>query len=140
MGSGPDTLVVIHGGPGFTMDYLAADLEPLAEHHTLLFNDQRGTGRSTLVTDSAALDAQRFVDDLEALRRHLSLGSVNLLGHSWGAAIAALLAREPGLSNDPVSPTSDRARLVRSSPLDHQQSALPRPISKFLTAGTSARG
>ena len=39
-----------------------------------------------------ALDAQRFVDDLEALRRHFRLERVSLLGHSWGAAIVALYA------------------------------------------------
>jgi len=36
----------------------------------LLFYDQRGAGRSTLVSDSAGLDAQRFADDLEAVRKH----------------------------------------------------------------------
>ena len=49
LGSGGDTLVVLHGGPGFSMDYLIDDLTPLAERHTLIFYDQRGSGRSTLV-------------------------------------------------------------------------------------------
>ncbi len=93
-GSGADTLIVIHGGPGLTLDYLAADLEPLAARHALVFYDQRGTGRSSLVTDSAALTADRFADDLEALRRHLRLERMNLLGHSWGAGIVALYARK----------------------------------------------
>ena len=92
VGAGRDTVVVLHGGPGFTMSYLAADLEPLAARHVLLFYDQRGTGRSTLVTDSTALDAQRFADDLETLRRQFKLQRLTLLGHSWGAAVAALYA------------------------------------------------
>lgn len=91
-GSGPATIVVLHGGPGFTMDYLADDLFPLAERHTVVFYDQRGTGGSTLVTDPAALDAQRFADDLEAVRRHFGLRTLTLLGHSWGAGVAALYA------------------------------------------------
>ena len=70
IGNGPRTVVVLHGGPGFTMDYLAEDLTPLADTHTVVFYDQRGTGRSTLVSDAAALDAQRFADDLEAVRRY----------------------------------------------------------------------
>jgi proline iminopeptidase len=94
VGSGPDTLIVIHGGPGFTMDYLAADFEPLAARHTLVFYDQRGTGRSSLVSDSLALAAAAFADDLEAIRRHLRLDRVNLLGHSWGAGIVALYAQK----------------------------------------------
>jgi proline iminopeptidase len=91
-GTATDTIVVLHGGPGFSMDYLAADLEPLAARHALLFYDQRGTGRSTLVTDSASLDAQRFADDLEAVRSRFKLERLTLLGHSWGAAVAALYA------------------------------------------------
>lgn len=92
VGTGRDTVVVIHGGPGFNMEYFAADLAPLAEKHTLLFYDQRGTGRSTLVSDSSALDAQRFADDLEALRAHFRLERLTMLGHSWGAGVTALYA------------------------------------------------
>lgn len=92
LGSGPDTVVVIHGGPGFTMDYFLEDLRPLAADHVLLFYDQRGTGGSTLVSDSAALVAERFVDDLDAIRKHFGNKRLNLLGHSWGTAIAALYA------------------------------------------------
>lgn len=92
VGTGRDTVVVLHGGPGFSMSYLAADLEPLAARHVLLFYDQRGTGGSTLVTDSTALDAQRFAEDLEALRIQFGLERLTLLGHSWGAAVAALYA------------------------------------------------
>lgn len=94
VGTGRDTLIVIHGGPGLTLDYLAADFEPLARRRALVFYDQRGTGRSTLVSDSAALTGAVFAEDLEALRRHLRLERVNLLGHSWGAGIVALYAQE----------------------------------------------
>ena len=93
VGSGRDTLVVIHGGPGFNSDYFAHDLDPLTRQgHALLFYDQRGTGRSTLVSDSSGLDGQRFAEDLEAVRRHFSLERVTMLGHSWGAGIVALYA------------------------------------------------
>ena len=94
LGSGPDTLVIIHGGPGFTMDYFLEDLAPIAEHHALLFYDQRGAGRSTLVSDSISLTAQRFVEDVEAIRKHFSIERFELLGHSWGTAIAALYAMQ----------------------------------------------
>jgi proline iminopeptidase len=89
-GSQRDTLVVLHGGPGFTLSYLADDLAPLAARHTLIFYDQRGAGRSSLVRDSLFLHAGRFVDDLEAVRVHFGLTYLALLGHSWGAAVAAL--------------------------------------------------
>jgi proline iminopeptidase len=94
IGSGPDTVIVIHGGPGFTMDYFYEDLRPLASGHTLFFYDQRGTGRSTLVSDSAALGADQFVADLESIRRHLNTDKLTLFGHSWGATVAALYAQQ----------------------------------------------
>jgi proline iminopeptidase len=68
------------------MDYLLQDLAPLAVNHTLLFYDQRGTSRSTLVSDSVSLDAQRYVDDLEAIRKHFGFERLTLLAHSWGSA------------------------------------------------------
>lgn len=92
VGTGRDTVVVLHGGPGFSMDYLAADLEPLTARHVLLFCDQRGTGRSTLVSDSSSLDAQRFAEDLEAVRKQFGLERLTLLAHSWGGGVAALYA------------------------------------------------
>lgn len=92
VGSGPDTVVVIHGGPGFTMDYLLEDLRPLATNHVLIFYDQRGTGGSTLVSDSVSLTAQRSVEDLDALRKHFRIKRLNILGHSWGTAIVAMYA------------------------------------------------
>ena len=92
VGTGEDTIIVLHGGPGFTQDYLAADLERLAVQHALLFYDQRGAGKSTLVTDSAKLAGPRFAEDIEALRRHFALSQVTLLGHSWGSGVAVLYA------------------------------------------------
>jgi len=91
-GAGRDTIVVLHGGPGYSMAYLAPDIEALAQHHTLIFYDQRGSGRSSLMTDSASLDAERFADDLEAVRAHFKLEKLTLFAHSWGAAVAALYA------------------------------------------------
>jgi proline iminopeptidase len=92
VGTSRDTVVVLHGGPGFNMEYFAKDLTPLTTSHALLFYDQRGAGRSSLVTDSADLDGQRFAEDLEAVRQHFGLHRMVLLGHSWGAGVAALYA------------------------------------------------
>ena len=93
VGSGRDTLVVLHGGPGFSGDYFGHDLDALVSRgHALLFYDQRGAGRSTLVKDSAGLDGGRFAEDLEAVRRHFRFSRVTMLGHSWGAGVVALYA------------------------------------------------
>jgi proline iminopeptidase len=93
LGPGRDTVVVIHGGPGLSFEYFGHELDPLASRgHALLFYDQRGGGRSTLVSDSAGLQASRFAEDLEAVRRHFKLARLNTLSHSWGPAIIALYA------------------------------------------------
>jgi proline iminopeptidase len=68
VGTGNEPVVLINGGPGFTSDYLADDLTTMARSHSLLVYDQRGIGRSTLVSDAAALAAQRYAEDLEAIR------------------------------------------------------------------------
>ena len=94
VGSGPDTVVVLHGGPGFHMNYLVPDFVPLAAHHTLLFYDQRNAGRSTLFTDTARANVRLLVSDLEALRRRFGIARLTLLGHSWGALLAGLYAAE----------------------------------------------
>jgi proline iminopeptidase len=75
------------------MRYLEPELQPLAARHVLLLYDQRGSGRSTLVTDSA-LDARHFADDLEAIRAHFHLQRLTLFAHSWGAGVAALYAKQ----------------------------------------------
>jgi pimeloyl-ACP methyl ester carboxylesterase len=59
VGSGKDTIVVLHGGPAFNSNYLVAPLEPLATGstgHAMLFYDMRGRGRSELV-DTARISA-----------------------------------------------------------------------------------
>src|SRR4051812_3661863 len=93
-GVGSDTVVVVHGFPGFDHAYLAADLAPLARGRRLIFYDLRGGGRSSPVSDDSALGLASHVRDLEALRQALGLERMELLGHSGGAAIAAGYAAE----------------------------------------------
>jgi len=128
-GAGPDTLVVIHGGPGFTMDYFLDDLTPLARNRVLVFYDQRGIGGSTLVSDSLALTGERYAEDLEALRKHFGMAKVNVLGHSWGAGVVALYAqRHPGRIG--------RVLLVGAMPLT--QGALVKAFGAMAAARDSA--
>lgn len=86
-------LVLCHGGPG-----LWDDLEPVVRDVSDLVSvhryDQRGGGRSS---DTRPYSVSRFVEDLEALRRHWDYEAWILGGHSWGASLAlAYAARYPG--------------------------------------------
>lgn len=94
IGRGRDVVVCLHGGPGLNMASGCLDAEPLAKGRTLIMYDQRGSGRSELVSDSRLLTPSHHVRDLEALRQHFGIGRMTLLGFSWGAGLAALYAME----------------------------------------------
>jgi proline iminopeptidase len=91
-GSGPDTVVVMSGGPGLSYRYMAPDLGPLAHGRTVIYFDQRGSGNSTVVYDPAQLAPALQVADLDAVRRHFGIGKMALAGHSSGAVFAAMYA------------------------------------------------
>ncbi|MFD5770343.1 alpha/beta fold hydrolase [Streptomyces sp. NPDC127049] len=88
-------LLCLPGGPLQDSAYLG-DLGGLAAHRTLIRLDLRGTGASAVPEDPASYRCDRLVGDVEALRAHLGLDTVDLLGHSAGANLAALyLTRHP---------------------------------------------
>jgi proline iminopeptidase len=91
LGEGKDTIVVIHGG-GFGSSYLVPDLTPLAAHHTLLFFDQPGTGFSSVVKDTARLNINRFVQDVEIVRKYFHFQKVKMLAHSNGGLLCGYYA------------------------------------------------
>jgi proline iminopeptidase len=89
VGTGPDSILMVHGGPGLHSGYMAADFAGFAKRHALIFYDQRGAGRSTVISDSTRLGLDAHVRDLEAVRAHYRLNQAVLLGHSWGAGLIA---------------------------------------------------
>ena len=92
VGNGRDTIIAVHGGPGVDLESIAGDFMPLAEHHTVIFYDQRGAGRSTLPADTTRLTATQQVEDLDAVRKHFGLKRVILVAHSYGPLLAATYA------------------------------------------------
>lgn len=98
VGTGPKVVVFLHGGPGSNFRGAVHYIEPLAGgDHAIVLYDQRGGGLSELVTDPALVTAEDHVRDLEALRVHLGVERMTLIGHSWGAGLAAMYAdRHPG--------------------------------------------
>ena len=90
---GGEPIVVVHGGPGLDHAYLQPGLDALANRYTLVYYDQRGTGRSVATLDASSISLDAFVEDIEALRETLGYDRINLLAHSFGALIGLEYAR-----------------------------------------------
>ena len=90
VGSGPPLLCHC-GGPGFSSLYFG-ELPELAAERTLLLLDPRGTGDSSRPADASAYDLEHYVADVEAVRGHLGLDHIDLLGHSHGGFVAIVWA------------------------------------------------
>jgi proline iminopeptidase len=87
VGTGTGTpVILLHGGPGFSSHYLKA-MEALGNDRPVIRFDQLGSGRSDVTTDTTLFTIPAFVEQLDALRRHLGLDRVHIYGHSWGTML-----------------------------------------------------
>jgi proline iminopeptidase len=131
----PTPVVFLHGGPGIAdMAGDAAYFGQLtADGFDVWVYDQVGTGRSSRLADPRQYTIDRQVADLEAIRRRIGADRLVLLGHSWGAQVAAgYLAAHPAhvamvvfSSPGPLAPALDdgsdaevRSRLTTRQRLD----------------------
>jgi proline iminopeptidase len=87
-----EPLVILHGGPGASHEYLLPYLLPLARSNRLIFIDERGSGRSQKIEDPSGYTVENMVEDVEGVRVSLGLGKINLLGHSYGGVLAQAYA------------------------------------------------
>lgn len=84
-------MLLLHGGPGATHEYLEAcdSYLPAAgvEYH---YYDQLGSAYSDQPDDGSLWELDRFVDEVEQVRLALGLDRDNfvLYGHSWGGILA----------------------------------------------------
>ena len=86
----PAPLVVLHGGPGGTHDYLLS-LADLADERAVVHYDQVGNGRSTHYPDRGAefWTVDLFVRELHNLVDALGIADRHhVLGQSWGGFLA----------------------------------------------------
>lgn len=84
-------IVVVHGGPGVPdlAGFLAA-LGPLAvDGHDVWAYAQRGSGGSSRLADPSGYTTRQAVEDLEQVRLRTGAGRLILIGHSYGAFLAA---------------------------------------------------
>jgi proline iminopeptidase len=82
-------VVIIHGGPGGNQYTLESSIGPkLAQQFTVLYYEQRGSGRSERPKNPEDYSIAALVEDLEDLRRKLRIEKMYLLGTSFGSWIA----------------------------------------------------
>lgn len=87
---------LVHGGPGSDHTGFKPSFSPLAERMQIVYFDQRECGRSSRGGDISRCTLDENVEDMEALRRHLGLGPIVSIGHSYGGMVAqAHAARYP---------------------------------------------
>lgn len=91
---GKAPLVLLHGGPGSTHNYFEV-LDPLAASgRQIIMYDQIGCGNSFIEGHPELFNAETWIEELTALREHLDLEEIHLLGQSWGGMQAIWYAIE----------------------------------------------
>ena len=91
---GKKPLVLLHGGPGSTHNYFEV-LDKIAESgRQVIMYDQIGCGNSFVEGHPELFNADTWIKELIALREHLGLDEIHLLGQSWGGMQAIWYALE----------------------------------------------
>lgn len=97
IGKGPIKVLLLHGGPGFSHDYLQCftDFLPPAGYE-LYFYDQLGCGQSDRPSDPSLWTLPRYLQEVEEVRAALGLDRFVLYGHSWGGILGIEYALRHG--------------------------------------------
>jgi proline iminopeptidase len=80
-------LFLLHGGPGGDHASFKTSSAALRDVAQLVYVDHRGCGRSS-PGDPAEYTLDNNVSDLDALREHLGLNRISVLGSSYGGMVA----------------------------------------------------
>ena len=88
-GGNKPALVLLHGGPGSTHNYMEV-FDELAKEtgRDIIMYDQLGCGNSYLENRPDLWKAETWVEELRSLRTYLKLKDIHLLGQSWGGMLA----------------------------------------------------
>ena len=85
-------VIVVHGGPGCTHDYVDSFKDLAADGRAVVHYDQLGNGRSTHLRDRGAdfWTVELFLAELDNLLHHLGVAArYHLVGQSWGGMLGA---------------------------------------------------
>lgn len=134
--SGKVPLVILHGGPGCTHDYVASYAEIANTGRAVIHYDQIGNGRSTHRPDAppSFWSVDLFLSELDALLATLGIAErYNILGQSWGGMLGSehAVRRPTGLNSITIanSPTSMKLWVEEGLRL---RANLPEPVQQAL--------
>jgi proline iminopeptidase len=89
VGHGPLKVLLLHGGPGASHEYLEAMESFLpAAGIEMCYYDQLGCNFSDHPKDPSLWTLERYCEEVEEVRRGLGLENFVLSGHSWGVVLA----------------------------------------------------
>ena len=92
LAAGKTPLVVLHGGPGCTHDYVDSFADLAGTGRAVIHYDQLGNGSSTHLRDAdpGFWTVDLFLAELDNLLAHLGIsGNYSVLGQSWGGMLGA---------------------------------------------------
>lgn len=132
-------VLVVHGGPGSTHDYLENLVELARPGRPVVFFDQLGSGNSDHPSNPSLWTIPLFLDQIDAVRRALALEEVHLLGQSWGGML--------GLEYAITRPRGLRSLVVANAPpsiphligaIEGLRAQLPRDVRETLARHEAA--
>jgi len=84
-------VMALHGGPGGSIESALKAVFDSTKHR-VIFHDQRGGGKSTPFADTHENTSAHLISDIEALREHLGIETMYVVGGSWGSTLSLLYA------------------------------------------------
>jgi proline iminopeptidase len=94
-GAGP-AVFVVPGGPGVGHAHYHPWFSGLADAHTVVYFDHLGTGRSDRLADPNQYTVAVYTEAIDALRAHLEVEAISLIGLSFGGMPAIQYALQHG--------------------------------------------
>ncbi|MDO5116580.1 MAG: proline iminopeptidase-family hydrolase [Synergistaceae bacterium] len=82
-------VLYIHGGPGGSFDSFKPMAETLAERHTVYLYNQLGSDESSHTGEESLWTPDRYIETLGGIIGGIGAKPLHLIGHSWGAYLAA---------------------------------------------------
>jgi proline iminopeptidase len=108
-------MLLLHGGPAASHDYLLPQMLALASEHRLVTYDQRGGGRSRHDDDRAVIGWRDQVEDVARVAAELHVTPLTIVGYSWGGLLAMLYAIEAAAGR--AGPSPERLVLIDPAPI-----------------------